>query len=157
MNNLQVPDPGLLYKLEQLVTDVPEDNIYFDMKIVCRDGDFKWSRFLLGSVSAWMETLVLDAENTDTETTLFIPDVNKDILLQMLYSLISSSNMAIQGKSRISLLKMLAVDENFFQLQDVESEKIKITGVPMPMIPTISSKIKEEDDVDILFTEGVDE
>ena len=157
MNNLQVPDPGLLYKLEQLVTDVPEDNIYFDMKIVCRDGDFKWSRFLLGSVSAWMETLVLDVENTDTETTLFIPDVNKDILLQMLYSLISSSNMAIQGKSRISLLKMLAVDENFFQLQDVESEKIKITGVPMTMIPTISSKIKEEDDVDILFTEGVDE
>ena len=41
MNNIQVPDPGLLFKLEHLLNvRIGEDeNVYLDVRIVCSDGE----------------------------------------------------------------------------------------------------------------------
>ena len=75
MSNLQVPDPGLLAKLELYLTDQTNwhTGVMLDLKIVCTDGIFYWSSLLLASLSPLMSSLLNDQ---DDERVLMLPDSN---------------------------------------------------------------------------------
>ena len=146
MNNIQVPDPGLLFKLEQLlnVRTGEDENVYLDVRIVCSDGEFLWSRLLLSSLSSYLLSLITPTDSLDSEHTIILPDINKETMQTLLHNVIASTQTVIED---VSLLKLLAVDENYFQLEE-KRQNITIRGVPHN-----PSEVKEDeaDDVNILF------
>ena len=91
MNNIQVPDPGLLFKLEQLlnVRTGEDENVYLDVRIVCSDGEFLWSRLLLSSLSSYLLSLITPTDSLDSEHTIIMPDVNKETMQTLLHNVIA--------------------------------------------------------------------
>ena len=71
MSNLQVPDPGLLCKLENFVLDNAEDHC-LDVRIVCADGEFCWSSILLSAISPVMKSLLLPQTSSEAEQVLLL-------------------------------------------------------------------------------------
>ena len=74
MSNLQVPDPGLLCKLENFLLDNIEDHC-LDVRIVCSDGEFSWSSVLLSAISPVMKSLLLPQSSSGGVTKISCADV----------------------------------------------------------------------------------
>ena len=100
MSNLQVPDPGLLWKLETFVLENLE-NHFLDVRIVCGDGSFLWSSVLLSSLSPLMKSLLLDQSTDEAPSLVILPDVNKEDLQCLLQSLISARTLETRMSKNI--------------------------------------------------------
>ena len=144
MNSIQVPDPGLIYKLEHLLSGDGE-NVYLDVRIVCRDGEFLWSRLLLSSMSRFLHTLISATDSPDADHTIIMPDVNKETMRSLLHNVIASSQAVIED---VSLVELLAVDNSYLQQWTIE-ENIKVSGIS-PLPDSIIVK-DEEDHSETLF------
>ena len=112
MNNLQVPDPGLLYKLEQLLTSntKEEPNIYSDLKIVCSDGELQYPALLLCATSNLFKN-ILDGQIEDH--VVILPEVETQSVKSCLKLLLSSSRTP-ESIKELPVLKLLGVTNNCF-------------------------------------------
>ena len=149
MNNIQVPDPGLIYKLEHLLENggnCDGNSVYLDVRIVCRDGEFLWSRLLLSSMSHFLHTLITVTDSPDSDHTIIMPDVNKETMRGLLRSVLASSQAVIEDTS---LMEVLALDTNFFIQQETNNrENDKMKG----NLPLTTYKIvKDEEENDSFF------
>ena len=154
MSNLQVPDPGLLCKIDHLVAreGSVSESLYFDVKIICKNGhSFTWSKLLLSGVSEMMRNVFYSVD--EEQQVLILPDVDKDSMEKILSSLISplpfSSEM---DREDFQVLKLLNIKAEYFE-QKMVTNNIRITSVPFvsSSISKVASSSHDTDDVDILF------
>ena len=152
MSNLQVPDPGLLAKLELYLTDQTNwhTGVMLDLKIVCTDGIFYWSSLLLASLSPLMSSLLNDQ---DDERVLMLPDSNIETPRSLLKKLLRPSNCFL-NKSEKQLLCLWGVNRNFWRTKSEEKKNfVQIVGVGSG---ASTSNIREfieasENEVDIIW------
>lgn len=136
MSNLQVPDPGLLWKIENFVLENNEANC-LDVRIVCGDGEFLWSSILLSSLSPMMKSLMMSQSSDEFERVLLLPDVNKEDLHSLLQSLISAKSLETRiSRKYIKLLLLLGIEKKFLRLK--KSSNVKIVASSSPTLEKMS-------------------
>ena len=162
MNNLQVPDPGLIVKLEQLWSEslVEDENwsLYGNVRIVCRDGVVQSPVLLLSSISASLWSLFHGLEDEDGHYVLLVPHVDKKILQSVMQRLLSSSK-EVFDKDEMSVMELLGVDTKYFTpREEIKIENnVRITGVSDQQVLVQNINLENEspdsdDGVDILFS-----
>ena len=136
MSNLQVPDPGLLCKLESFVMDSAGSSEHcLDVRIVCADGEFFWSSILLSAISPVIKSLLLPQTRTEAEQVLIFPDVNKEDLQFLLQSVISADFSSVEGnqpRKYIKLLLLLGIEKKYLKVK--ESSNVKIIASASPKL-----------------------
>ena len=162
MSNLQVPDPGLLWKLETFVLENLE-NHFLDVRIVCGDGDFLWSSILLSSLSPLMKSLLLDQSTDEAPRLVLLPDVNKEDLQYLLHSVISTRSLETRmSKNTVKLLLLLGIEQKFLRLNESSNVKIVSSSSSSPKLEKMSfhedfdTEFGGSDGIDILFKSEAD-
>jgi len=158
MSNLQVPDPGLLAKLELYLTDQTNwhTGVMLDLKIVCRDGIFYWSSLLLASLSPLMSSLL---NGQDEDRVLMLPDSSIETPRSLLKKLLKPSNCLLNSGEK-QLLFLWGVDRNFWRTKTEEKKNfVQIVGVGSG---ASTSNIREfieasENDVDIIWKDDIED
>jgi len=126
------------------------DSLYFDVKIICNNGQFfTWSKLLLSGVSEMMKSVF---SSSDEEQVLILPDADKDSLKKVLSLLISPHPFSQEISSEdFQHLKMLNIKGDYLE-QKLSSNNIKITSVTCISPSALKEESSHEtDDVDILF------
>ena len=54
---------GLLLNIGRIMTDQPDDSVFKDLDLVCRDGIVKWNKFLLASNSPILRQVLNNGKN----------------------------------------------------------------------------------------------
>jgi len=152
MNDIQVPDPGLINKVEALILASPEDESFMDVEIQCKDGKFCWSRLLLSSISSMLESALADDKFTDH--IIILPDVNKDHFQSLLSLFLTNSWDRTVDSNSLKILKLLGIDYEKMLVAQPQSI-VKITSSPVVKTSTPVKKeqkcLENDNDVDILF------
>lgn len=151
MSNMQVPDPGLLAKLELYLTDQSNwhTGVMLDLKIVCKDGIFYWSSLLLASLSSLMSSLLKDQNE---EWVLILPDTNLDTPKTLLKKLLRP-NKCVLNQSEKQLLLLWGVDRSFWRVKGDQKNFVQIVGVGSGASTANIREIIDsaENDVDIIW------
>eukprot|EP00092_Neocalanus_flemingeri_P018024 GFUD01019509.1.p1 GENE.GFUD01019509.1~~GFUD01019509.1.p1 ORF type:complete len:860 (+),score=163.23 GFUD01019509.1:61-2640(+) len=157
MSNLQVPDPGLLAKLEQYLNDQTNwhSGAMLDLKVVCSDGMFYWSSLLLASLSPLLSSLL---RSQDEELVLILPDATLETA-KVLLKKVLKPNCYFLNMSEQQLLLLLGVDRSFCSRKLEQQNFVQIVGVGTGAGNTnnIRSYLEAfENDVDIIWKDHKD-
>jgi len=152
MSNLQVPDPGLLAKLEVYLSDQTNWNTaaVLDIKIVCCDGLFYWSSLLLASLSPLITSLLKDLAE---DLVLILPDTNLATVKFLLKKLLqpNCSSLSLREKQ---LLLVFGVDSSFWSSKLEQKNFVQIVGVGSGALTEnniLQYQDASENDVDIIW------
>jgi len=156
MSNLQVPDPGLLAKLELYVADQCNwsSGVMLDLKVVCKDGIFYWSSLLIASLSPFVANLIM---GSDEEKVLILPDVEQQTSKVLLKRLLQADSVVF-NKFEKQFLALLGVDDQYWKSKVSATQLVQIKGVEPANVTqnSISPLIDSLDsDVDILWKDDI--
>jgi len=153
---MYVPDPGLKFKLEQLLYDTGE--LYLDLKICCSDGHFYWNSLLLAASSKYLKDMMSEYSEYSENPVIILPNFELNTVKTLFWKLLES-NMTSISQQELCLLDLLGI---------VQGEKrpvkkiIQIMSSSSPFFRTeqdcedhsVSNLHQgDEDDVDIIFEE----
>jgi len=146
---MQVPDPGLLAKLEYYVTDQATGGAILDMKIVCKDGTFYWSSLLFAGLSPLMTSLLKSDED---ECVLILPDACMETSRTLLLKLLRR-NRCFLSQCEKELLLQWGVDRTFWRMKGDQKNFVQIVGAPTTTGYVNFREIIDscENDVDIIW------
>jgi len=136
---IDVPDSGLLIKLEILFNDSTTIHHYQDIQIFCMDGEFSFSSLFLCASSKMFQELMY-YEETDQDITIFLPNYQKEFVYHTLVKLFLTKENCF-SEDELSLLNVLDIyheidreenfNENFFNMEEndglvYETDKISL-------------------------------